>query len=346
MTAVTRQATSDLSNTGGFTTTPLFSKINDSSDATLIVGTTQPGGRVTFGFTAFSLPSDAAVTSVDIHYRHRSTTTGNAYAHGSCIKVGATYYGRRQTAGWDVGQATGVGSGSAIADVVYVGALNPATGLAWTYSEVNALTEFGVSSNDFNPDANFYQVDITVNYTTVTTQTKTGTALGRIKTAFSKTGTAKSRMKVSFSKTETAKARILVSQPRTMTALAAIVLAFSKTGTARGRILASLSKTTTAKARTLVSAARTATALARVLVSRSKTGTTLGRILAAASKTAISQARVLVAGTKTGTALARVLTASSRTANALARIASGGGYKGAYAGGFANANRFDRRGFN
>jgi hypothetical protein len=164
---VTRQATSDLSNTGGFTTAPLFSKINDNSDATLIVGVTQTGGRATFGFTAFALPDNAAVSSIDIHYRHRSTTTGTAYAHGSCIKVGATYYGRGETAGWDAGSASGVGSGAAIADVVYSGTLNPATGVAWLYSQVNALTEFGICSNDFNPDANFYQVDITVNYTLV-----------------------------------------------------------------------------------------------------------------------------------------------------------------------------------
>ena len=165
MTTVTKQATSDLSNTGGFTTAPLFSKINDSSDATFIVGVTNTGGRATFGFSAFSLPTEAVVSSVDIHYRHRSTTTGTAYAHGSCVKVGATYYGRGQTAGWDAGQASGVGSGSPIADRIYQGTVNPATGIAWSAAEVNALTEFGVSSGDFNPDANFYQVDITVNYT-------------------------------------------------------------------------------------------------------------------------------------------------------------------------------------
>ena len=167
MASVTRQATSDVTNTGGFTTAPLFSKINDSSDSTLIVGVTQGGGRATFGFTTLALSSSDAVSSVDIHYRHRSTTTGNAYAHGSCIKVGSTYYGRGQTAGWDAGSASGVGSGSAIADRIYQGTTNPATGIAWTYAEVNALTEFGISSNDFNPDANFYQCDITVNYTTL-----------------------------------------------------------------------------------------------------------------------------------------------------------------------------------
>ena len=168
MASVTRQATSDLSNTGGFTTSPLFSKINDASDSTLITGVTQGGGRATFGFTAFALTSSDVVSSVDIHYRHRSTTTSSTYNHSSCIKEGSAYYGMGQIlSSWDDGVVGGVGSGSAIADRVYQGTLNPTTGIAWTYTEVNALTEFGVCSNDFNPDANFYQVDITVNYTNV-----------------------------------------------------------------------------------------------------------------------------------------------------------------------------------
>lgn len=170
--SVTRQATSDLSNTGGFTTSPLFSKINDSSDSTMIVGTTNAGGRVTFGFTAFAVPTNSTIQSIAIHYRHRSTTTSNAYAHGAAIKVGSTYYSMKDTAGWDTGHTTGVASGSAIEDHIYTGTTDPSTGAAWTVSAVNALTEFGVASTDFNPDANFYQVDITVNYTEIDDQIK------------------------------------------------------------------------------------------------------------------------------------------------------------------------------
>jgi len=169
--SVTRQATSDLSNTGGFTTAPLFSKINDSSDVTLIVGATNAGGRATFGFTAFSVPTGSTITNITIHYRHRSTGT-NAYAHGSAIKVGSTYYSMKDTAGWDTGHTTGVASTGAIEDHTYAGTTNPATGAAWTVDAVNALTEFGVASTDFNPDANFYQVDITVNYTEYDDQIK------------------------------------------------------------------------------------------------------------------------------------------------------------------------------
>ena len=163
--SVTRQATAD-NGSSGMTGSPYFSKINDSSDATMIVNATNGASNYAmFNYTAFTVPTGSTIQSVAIHYRHRSTTTGAAYAHGSGIRLNGTIYGRGQTAGWDAGSASGVGSGSAIADVVYTGTTNPSTGAVWTVAAVNAITGFGVVSNDANPDSNFYQADITVNYT-------------------------------------------------------------------------------------------------------------------------------------------------------------------------------------
>ena len=168
MAAVTRQATGNGANTGSFTFTggaSLWQSINDSSDSTFIVGVAN--GYCTFTFAAFTVPSIAIIDSIKIAYRHRSTTTSNAYAHGACIKVGATYYGRGAgggTTNWDAGAATGTASSGGITARTYTSTVNPATGVAWTRADVNALAEFGVSSDDFNPDANFYQIDITVTY--------------------------------------------------------------------------------------------------------------------------------------------------------------------------------------
>ena len=154
---------------------------------------------------------------------------------------------------------------------------------------------------------------------------KTMTALGRMLAPASKTGTALARMLVSLSKTGTAQARILVSQSKTMTALATIVIGAYKTGTAQARILATLTKTGTAKARMQVAQSKTMTALGRMLASTSKTGTALGRILAPTSKTTMALARILAPLSKTVAGVkARMQVVQSKTMAALASIVAAG----------------------
>lgn len=178
MATQSRTPISDESNTGAFTTSPLFSKVNDSNDATLIVGVNNTGGHATFGFSAFTVPSNAAVSKLSIHYRARSTTTSSAATRGSSIKVGGTYYGLGDTTtNADPGGTPAISSAS-IGDYTYDYTINPQTGAAWTVADINGtgsnpLQAFGVCGNDFNPDVNFYQVDATVTYTIVYTLTGT-----------------------------------------------------------------------------------------------------------------------------------------------------------------------------
>ncbi len=162
--------TSDENNSGSFTTTPFFSKVNDASDATLIVGVANAGGHMTFGFTAFSVSAGSTITNLVLHYRCRSTTTSTANNGASIIKVGGTYYGSGDTAGGDTGNAC-PSSGGAVGDFSFTFTTNPKTSAAWTVAEINGtdgtnpLQAFGVGGSDFNPDVNFYDVDATVNYT-------------------------------------------------------------------------------------------------------------------------------------------------------------------------------------
>lgn len=182
-----RTPTSDENNTGSFTTSPLWSKMNDASDATLIVGVNNTGGHASFGFTAFSVPAGAIISKLSIHYRCRSTTTSTAQICASNIKVGGTYYGSGDTAGGDAGSGAPSSAG-AISDRTFDFTTNPKTGLSWTIAEINGtdvtnpLQAFGVGSNDYNPDVNFYDVDATVTYSsppTVALNTPADAATGQ-----------------------------------------------------------------------------------------------------------------------------------------------------------------------
>ncbi len=171
MSTQTRLPESDESNTGAFVTSPLFSKVADSSDSTLIRGVTNGGGRATFGFSAFTIPENSIIVSLVINYRARSNTTSTANNRCSNIKVGGNYYGSSDIiTNADIGGSPSA-SNQAIGAYSYTYNINPKTGSSWTSAEINGTDEnnslqaFGVCGNDFNPDVNFYEVSATVTYT-------------------------------------------------------------------------------------------------------------------------------------------------------------------------------------
>lgn len=155
----------DDSNTGGFTTAPLWSKVNDNNDTTTITGVTNAGGRATFSFTAFAIPAGSAITNVTVYFRHKDASSGTNKA-GASLKVNGVYY--------DNGGL--VEPGAAFATNSNSWTTNPNTGAAWTVDDINGvgaapLQAFGVSSNDFNPDVLFSEVYATVTYTTANDET-------------------------------------------------------------------------------------------------------------------------------------------------------------------------------
>ncbi len=158
----TRVPTSDESNTGGFTTSPLWSKVDETTpnDSDYIVGVNNGGGHCTFGFSTFSVPGGSGISSVTVFYRAQDAAKGANNIRAS-LKVGGTYYDTT---------ATSNNPGSSFTTYSYAFATNPKTGIAWTVDDVNGiganpLQAFGVASTDFNPDIQVSMVYMVVNYT-------------------------------------------------------------------------------------------------------------------------------------------------------------------------------------
>jgi hypothetical protein len=156
-----RVPNSDDSNTGAFTSSQFWSKVDETSadDSNYITGVTDTGGRCTFGSSSFSIPSNAVITDLTIYFRHKRADWGTAKA-GASIKAGSTYYD-------NLGMVT---PGDNWTTSNYTASTNPDTGLAWTVADINGtgshpLQGFGVSSNDFNPNVRFSMVYAQVNYT-------------------------------------------------------------------------------------------------------------------------------------------------------------------------------------
>jgi len=161
--SVTSVPASDDSNTGGFTTSPLWSRVDETTpvDSDYITGITDGGGRATFGFNAFTLPASANITNLTIYFRHLATSSSGSAKAGVSLKVGNTYYD-------NLGMVTP--SSYSWTTSSYIASNNPKTGQPWTVDDINGtganpLQKFGVSSNDFSPDVRFSMVYAEVNYT-------------------------------------------------------------------------------------------------------------------------------------------------------------------------------------
>ncbi len=160
---VSRNPTSDeaVSGTWDGSAGTRYTVVNDHPDAggstSLTHGTT--AGNLTFGFSAFSIPSIATDISVDVIYYDQKTGNGAAATAGR-LKVGGNYYNSTthnptngvwvlRTKSW---------------------ATNPKTSVAWTVNDINgsganALQAFGFFSDDANPTVKFASVIVQVTYT-------------------------------------------------------------------------------------------------------------------------------------------------------------------------------------
>jgi len=157
MATQTRKPTSDTSATGTWsgTTSNRYTLVDDFPDNGLdtLTLTGFSGGRIVFGFSAFTVPQGSVIQSVSVDYYDQTTlVTKNRFA-GS-LRISSTNY--------DVSPHSLVTTASLRTDTWSV---NPATGNPWTVSEVNAIGGFGLVSTYANPDASVHSIQIRVEYT-------------------------------------------------------------------------------------------------------------------------------------------------------------------------------------
>jgi hypothetical protein len=129
---VTRNPTSDVAVTGTWTGSAgsRYTVVDDYPDTAgtdeLTHGTT--AGTLTFGFTAFSLPSVATNITVFVDY-YDYKNASQACTFGARLTVGASSYNAST-------HNPGNGSGNRT-QRTDTWATNPATGAAWTYDQIN-----------------------------------------------------------------------------------------------------------------------------------------------------------------------------------------------------------------
>jgi uncharacterized membrane protein len=207
MATQTRNPTSDdaVSGTWNGSAGTRYTVVDDYPDTTptdtLLHGTT--AGNLTFGFSAFSIPSNATSISVQVLYYDQKTASQAAASAGR-LKVGGSYY-----------NATTHNPATSYTSRSDNWATNPKTGAAWTPAQVNGtdgtndLQAFGFYSSDASPTINYSSVQLQVTYSVAYTLTsETGT--------FTETGIAATTLKT----------RLLTAEvgARTLTGVAAALL--------------------------------------------------------------------------------------------------------------------------
>lgn len=163
----TRAPTSDENVSGTWTGSAgsRWTVVDDHPDSggtdSLTHGTT--AGVLTFGFTAFSVPSTATITSVSVDY-YDIKSASQACTFGARLKVGASYFNA----------STHNPSNSVRTLRTDTWNTNPAGG-AWTVDQVNGtagsnnLVAFGYNSgSDANPTILTSSIQLRVTYTDVT----------------------------------------------------------------------------------------------------------------------------------------------------------------------------------
>lgn len=114
---------------------------------------------ITFGFSAFSIPSGSTDISVQVQYFDGEAANG-ANNCGGRVKVGGSYFNA----------STHNPAGTAGTSREDNWATNPKTAVAWTVDDVNgvganALQAFGMNSTDSNPTWRFSSIQAQVTYT-------------------------------------------------------------------------------------------------------------------------------------------------------------------------------------
>jgi hypothetical protein len=118
----------------------LASRVDETvpNDADSITGVSD--GYCLFDFTNFNIPLGSKVDTLTVFARVADLTSGTNNIRGS-IRIGSTNY-----------NAASIDPGSSFDTLAFEWSENPATTNPWTVSEINALSQFGVYSNDLNPD--------------------------------------------------------------------------------------------------------------------------------------------------------------------------------------------------
>lgn len=164
-TTVTRNPTSDLAVAGTWsgsadTRYTLVDDHPDSGGSDFITGGTTSPSLITFGFTAFSIPTNAINISVTVDYFDRKNASqGNSIQ--ARLYISGAYYAA-------TAHNTTNGSWVLRSDTWNT---NPATSAAWTPTDINTnLTAFGLNLSDANPAIDISSIQISVTYTLSTTK--------------------------------------------------------------------------------------------------------------------------------------------------------------------------------
>jgi len=131
----------------------------DSSGADFLTHGTATAGNLTFGFSAFSLPSDAIISNVAVKYYDQKTASQSCNIGGR-LKVGGNYYNAST-------HNPANGTWTSRTDNW---ANNPKSNAAWTVTDINgggsnALQAFGWVSTDANPTIRLASCQVEVTYT-------------------------------------------------------------------------------------------------------------------------------------------------------------------------------------
>jgi hypothetical protein len=156
----TRVPTSDGDISGTWNTAPCWDDVDETTpnDADYMTGTTDSGGYKLFNFSPFNVPAGCTITNLTVYVRAKDYSSGTNDIRAT-IKVN----GNRHN-----GSSHNPGSSFTTYSESYD--TNPETGAAWTVADINGtgahpLQQFGVYSNDLNPDVEVSMVYAEVTYT-------------------------------------------------------------------------------------------------------------------------------------------------------------------------------------
>lgn len=152
----TRPPTSDENLNGNWTGVvgSRYAEVDDYPDTSAGLTLSASNGNVTFGFTAFALPNNATDILVFVDYYDKEASAGTNKLT-SRLKVGGVYYNFTPTHN----PSTGIKHWN------NQWTNNPATGLAWTPTAVNAIQAFGVRSSDAVPSLELLSLQLRTTYT-------------------------------------------------------------------------------------------------------------------------------------------------------------------------------------
>jgi hypothetical protein len=162
MSKQTRVPTGDGLTSGTWTTSPYWDDVDETTanDADYITGVSLNGSNAyqLFTFSSFSVPAGATIQDLTVYFRARDASSGGNNIRASIKVNGSNYYN---------GSSNDPGAGWTTYSYSYT--TNPNNGSTWTVADINGtgtrpLQQFGVYSNDLDPDLQVSMVYAEVNY--------------------------------------------------------------------------------------------------------------------------------------------------------------------------------------